>query len=251
MGKEKKSLSDIRVVYCLNCYSPLSLNLSERRGENPIVCHKCNETFSLEEAKTFMEGISPTVKGKCPNCLDELDFYFEDRISKKLIECPTCGDKFYMSEVIPTDKERVGFIQGRKIAEGDNEQQYKDSKIKQGSQKGAFYFYIKAFQNYFDFHGRATRREYWSFFLIHMLIGISLYVLTALVSSDIYYISIIYTLLAFFPNLSILVRRLHDTDRSGWYILIAFIPIVGILVLLTLLVEDSYPKTNEYGKPKN
>jgi uncharacterized membrane protein YhaH (DUF805 family) len=84
-----------------------------------------------------------------------------------------------------------------------------------------------------------------------MLIGISLYVLTALVSSDIYYISIIYTLLAFFPNLSILVRRLHDTDRSGWYILIAFIPIVGILVLLTLLVEDSYPKTNEYGKPKN
>ena len=55
------------------------------------------------------------------------------------------------------------------------------------------------------------------------------------------------TLAVLIPGLTVAVRRLHDTERSGWWLLIGFVPVVGIIVLLVFLVQDSKPGANQYG----
>jgi uncharacterized membrane protein YhaH (DUF805 family) len=251
MEKEKNTLSNIRNVFCINCYTRLTLNLAERRGDEQIVCSKCKESFTLEQAKSFLSKISPIKKGKCPNCYEELDFYIKDRVTRELILCPSCNDKFYMSEVIPTYKERPEYIQ-EFIPEDKEQKVNKENVLKEekATKERAFDLYKKAFQEYVNFKGRSTRREYWSFFLINMGIGFTIQILAALVSPSFEVISVIYTLFAFLPSLSILVRRLHDTNRSGWHFLVTFIPIVGFFVILSYLLENSYPEENEYGETK-
>ncbi len=61
----------------------------------------------------------------------------------------------------------------------------------------------------------------------------------------------LYMLAVLLPSLAVGVRRLHDTDRSGWWLLIVFVPIIGAIVLLVFMVQDSQPSENQYGpKPK-
>ena len=57
----------------------------------------------------------------------------------------------------------------------------------------------------------------------------------------------IFTLATFIPYLAVTVRRLHDTDRSGWWLLLAFIPIIGGIILLVFMIQDSQPETNRFG----
>jgi uncharacterized membrane protein YhaH (DUF805 family) len=61
-------------------------------------------------------------------------------------------------------------------------------------------------------------------------------------------ISKIYSLIVFIPGLALTVRRLHDTGKSGSYIFLVLIPIIGIIILLLLLTEDGYPGMNKYGE---
>lgn len=102
-------------------------------------------------------------------------------------------------------------------------------------------WYIKALKNYAVFSGRARRKEYWYFFLINTAISIVLGVV------GIGLLSGIYTLAVLLPSIAVGVRRLHDTDRSGWWLLIALIPIIGVIVLLVFAVQDSKAEANQYG----
>jgi uncharacterized membrane protein YhaH (DUF805 family) len=105
-------------------------------------------------------------------------------------------------------------------------------------------WYLDVLKNYAEFDGRAGREEYWYFTLINVIISISLIVTNT-------WAWIIYSLLVIIPTLSVTVRRLHDTDRNGWWILLALIPVLGI-VILYLMALDSKPGQNQYGfNPKD
>ena len=106
-------------------------------------------------------------------------------------------------------------------------------------------YFIGALKKYADFTGRARRKEYWMFVLIYTLINIVL----AVLGLDI--ISIIFGLALFVPSISIAARRLHDTGRSGWWQLILLIPLIGFIILIVFLAQDSHD-ANDYGvNPKS
>jgi uncharacterized membrane protein YhaH (DUF805 family) len=257
MQKQGNNLSDTRGVFCINCCAGLSLNLSQRRGDTPIVCSSCEESFSLKQAEEFLEEINPLSEGKCPNCLEELTFNIKERVTEGLIECPLCQDKFYMNEVIPlsSGKEENEFEEKEEedgVMIGESVEYVEDDEAERTDdrQRGAFYFYKKAFKEYSNFRGRATRREFWSFSIINILITVILYLLLLTEVDFWLFIYWGYIFFLFLPALSILVRRLHDTNKSGWNYFISLIPIAGSIILLLYLLETSDPKENKYGLPR-
>ena len=113
-------------------------------------------------------------------------------------------------------------------------------------------WYLHVLKNYATFSGRARRKEYWMFFLISALISIVLTLLDILLGTySVEYeaglFSGLYSLLILIPSIAVVVRRLHDTNRSGWWILISLIPLVGVLVLLVFMCLDSQPGKNRFG----
>ena len=96
------------------------------------------------------------------------------------------------------------------------------------------------------FTGRARRAEFWWFFLASFIIGIVFNILIA-VASIFWVVYVIYALAVLIPNIAVGVRRLHDTDKSGWWLLIGLIPLVGIIVLIVFFATDGLPATNRYG----
>lgn len=106
--------------------------------------------------------------------------------------------------------------------------------------------------NYVNFEGRARRKEYWMYTLcqwcIYFICGL-LYPITNLGSI---LLGIVVVLLLCLPTIAVTVRRLHDTNRSGWWYLILFIPYIGPIVILVFMCLDSTPGENKHGKnPKN
>ena len=113
-------------------------------------------------------------------------------------------------------------------------------------------WYLHVLKNYATFSGRARRKEYWMFFLFNVLISLGLGVLdvvagTYSVEYETGFFSALYSLLVLIPSIAVSVRRLHDTNRSGWWILISLIPIIGVLVLFVFMCLDSQPGTNRFG----
>jgi uncharacterized membrane protein YhaH (DUF805 family) len=113
-------------------------------------------------------------------------------------------------------------------------------------------WYFEALRKYAVFSGRARRREYWIFTLISVVVNIVVSIVDMAIGtydedSGFGLLSGIYTLAVFIPSLAVTVRRLHDTDRSGWWMLISFAPCVGGIVLLVFLLSDSTPGENRYG----
>ena len=113
-------------------------------------------------------------------------------------------------------------------------------------------WYLHVLKNYATFSGRARRKEYWMFFLFNVLISLGLGVLdvvagTYSVEYETGFFSGLYSLLVLIPGIAVGVRRLHDTNRSGWWILISLIPIIGVLVLFVFTCLDSQPGTNRFG----
>ncbi len=108
------------------------------------------------------------------------------------------------------------------------------------------YYYFKALQNYAAFSGRASRKEYWMFFLFNMLIIIALSFIDVIVdpNTENGLFSSIYQLAVMIPWLAVAVRRMHDVNKNGWFI---FIPIYNLI--LTITEGDAY--NNEYGPPPN
>jgi uncharacterized membrane protein YhaH (DUF805 family) len=114
-------------------------------------------------------------------------------------------------------------------------------------------WYLGVLQKYAVFGGRARRKEYWYFFLFNIIVTIVLAIIDALTGSfkagaGIGLLGGLYSLAVIIPSLAVTVRRLHDTDRSGWWLLISLIPLIGAIVLLIFVVQDSSPGENKYGQ---
>lgn len=88
------------------------------------------------------------------------------------------------------------------------------------------------FTKYVDFNGRASRSEYWWFALFVLVVSIVL----AQVN---YTLSTLFSLAVLLPSLAAAARRLHDTGRSGWWQLVAFVPVLGTIVLIVFLAQET------------
>lgn len=107
-------------------------------------------------------------------------------------------------------------------------------------------WYMKVLKNYIGFQGRARRKEYWMFFLFNFLITILLSVIEMMLGLD-GILSGLYGLFALLPSIAVNVRRLHDIGRTGWWMLLSFIPVIGLIVLLVFAMLDSEQGENKYG----
>ena len=112
-------------------------------------------------------------------------------------------------------------------------------------------WYLDAWKNYITFTGRSRRAAYWMFVLFNFIAVILANVIDNVLglAGEAGYgpVSMIYGLAVFLPGLALAIRRLHDTGRSGWWMLIGFIPIVGLIVLIIFFVQDSQAGSNQYG----
>lgn len=112
-------------------------------------------------------------------------------------------------------------------------------------------YYSICLSKFADFSGRARRREYWTFALVNCLIAVLLLILGLAFGEDSPASNIMVTifyLIMLVPNLSVSVRRLHDIGKSGWYMFLSLIPLIGGLILLIWSLMDSEPGENQYGK---
>ncbi|CZE48155.1 DUF805 domain-containing protein [Campylobacter geochelonis] len=110
----------------------------------------------------------------------------------------------------------------------------------------AFGYFKKVYAEYFNFNGRARRKEYWYYTLFYTIISIVLGTLDLLIF-DMEILSSIFFLVSLIPYLAVSARRLHDIGKSGWWLLIGIIPILGGIVLLVFFIIDGEQGDNEYG----
>ena len=108
------------------------------------------------------------------------------------------------------------------------------------------HWYLAVLKKYAVFSGRARRKEYWMFFLFNIIIELVLGGIEALAGGS-GVLGGIYGLAVLIPGIAVAARRLHDTDRSGWWLLIGLLPLIGAIVLLVFMVQDSQPGANQYG----
>jgi uncharacterized membrane protein YhaH (DUF805 family) len=113
-------------------------------------------------------------------------------------------------------------------------------------------WYLEALRKYAVFSGRARRMEFWYFVLFNLIVAIVLSLIDRLIGtfyagSNIGLLSGIYSLAVLIPTLAVTVRRLHDIDRSGWWIFISLIPLIGSIVLLVFELLPGTPGSNRFG----
>ena len=106
-------------------------------------------------------------------------------------------------------------------------------------------WYLEVLKKYAEFDGRARRTEYWMFALINIIVSLVLTFLLGRVLGGV--IPALYSLAVLLPAIGVSIRRLHDTGRTGWWLLIGLVPVIGGLVLLVFMVLDSDPGENQYG----
>jgi uncharacterized membrane protein YhaH (DUF805 family) len=118
-------------------------------------------------------------------------------------------------------------------------------------------WFVEALKKYAVFSGRSRRKEYWYFALFVIIISFVLSIIDLLTGAyartvGVGLLSSIFSLAVLIPSIAVTVRRLHDIDRSGWWLLIALVPLVGWIVLLVFSVQESTPGSNRYGpNPKS
>lgn len=131
-------------------------------------------------------------------------------------------------------------------------------------------WYLKVLRHYADFHGRARRREFWMFVLLTAIVAVVLGLVDVALGTDdalgvrdgarngilgLYFvfpsstglISGLYVLATFLPSLAVLVRRLHDRDHTGWWVLVLLVPVIGFVVMLFFTISGTRPGPNRYG----
>ena len=113
-------------------------------------------------------------------------------------------------------------------------------------------WFVTALKSYAVFSGRSRRSEYWYFGLFYLIFYVAAAVVDVMAgsferASGIGVCTAILALALLIPSISVTVRRLHDTGRSGWWVLIGFIPLVGAIILLVFLCQDSEPGANRFG----
>jgi len=102
------------------------------------------------------------------------------------------------------------------------------------------------YKKFFDFSGRASKSEFWWF----QLFAIIIYALMFVFQGDLAILFSIITIANAIPNWAASVRRLHDTDKSGWFVLISIIPILGLIIFFLLMADGSKGKNRFGPKPK-
>jgi uncharacterized membrane protein YhaH (DUF805 family) len=122
-------------------------------------------------------------------------------------------------------------------------------------------WYLKVWKQYADFSGRARRTEFWMFQLFQMIIIAVAVILSSAMTvwfdsetpaETILLLIGLYFLATFIPTLAVTVRRLHDQNKSGWFIFMHFIPWVGGIIMLVFMVAEGTRGPNQYGPdPKN
>ncbi|WP_204477422.1 DUF805 domain-containing protein [Aeromonas veronii] len=108
-------------------------------------------------------------------------------------------------------------------------------------------WYISVLKQYAVFSGRARRTEYWMFVLCNVIVMLLVGMVDKLIGGDNELISSIYSLAVLLPSLAVAARRLHDTDRSAWWLLLGLIPIIGTLVLIYFMVCNGQQGPNRFG----
>lgn len=113
-------------------------------------------------------------------------------------------------------------------------------------------WYLGVLKQYATFEGRARRKEYWVYALFYLLVLLGLAMvdrLTGTYDADVGLglLSGLYILATVIPSVAVMVRRLHDTNRSGWWVLIGLVPVLGDIVLLVFACLDSQPGGNRFG----
>jgi uncharacterized membrane protein YhaH (DUF805 family) len=113
-------------------------------------------------------------------------------------------------------------------------------------------WYLEVLKKYAVFNGRARRMEYWYFVLFNIIVLIVLSLIDVLLGTfnivrGVGLLSGIYSLAVLIPTLAVTIRRLHDIDRTGWWILINLIPLIGTIVLLVFELTPGTPGSNRYG----
>lgn len=119
------------------------------------------------------------------------------------------------------------------------------------------WFLVVVKERYAQFTGRARRSEYWYYYLFYVLILIGLAIVDAISGTfnaavGMGLLSGVFGLAMLIPSLAVSVRRLHDTGRSGWWLLLGLLPLIGAIVLLVFMLLDSKPGDNQFGaNPKD
>lgn len=115
-------------------------------------------------------------------------------------------------------------------------------------------WYVKVLRQYADFGGRARRTEFWMFTLFSAIFSVVFAVIDPMAGLSLGQdptqpgvLRTIYTLAVLVPSLAVTVRRLHDIDHSGWWVLVGLIPVVGWVILLVWSCTDGTPEPNEWG----
>ncbi|MCS3869758.1 uncharacterized membrane protein YhaH (DUF805 family) [Chryseobacterium ginsenosidimutans] len=114
-------------------------------------------------------------------------------------------------------------------------------------------WYLKVLKQYADFNGRARRTEYWMYVLFNIIFAIVAIILDNILGLKFTpeipygYIYLLYALATLIPGLAVSVRRLHDVDKSGWFLFISLIPIIGGIWLIILDATEGTPGRNAYG----
>jgi uncharacterized membrane protein YhaH (DUF805 family) len=106
-------------------------------------------------------------------------------------------------------------------------------------------WYLAPLKNYAGFSGRSRRKEYWMFALCNTVIATLLTIIDLAIKTNL--LSTIYVLAVIIPSLALVFRRLHDTGRSAWWILIGLIPIVGVVVMFVFMASNGQRGDNPYG----
>lgn len=106
-------------------------------------------------------------------------------------------------------------------------------------------YYLDVLKKYAVFGGRAARKEYWMFVLFNVIVSLVFFFLDTVL--ELGFLNPIYSLAVLLPALAVAVRRMHDIGRSGWWVLICLVPVVGTVILIVWLATDSQPGQNLYG----
>jgi uncharacterized membrane protein YhaH (DUF805 family)/DNA-directed RNA polymerase subunit RPC12/RpoP len=212
-------------MYCIKCGKEIP--------DDSVFCPECGFKLSTSDKHTLTPPSSRNTTntdsspddGKragmvlCLGCGKE--------IHETAFTCPNCG--------APTSNSNISSTTGIR-----------------GSNYNPVNWYFDVLKQYTKFVGRAQRKEYWYFTLFSTIISIVLIIIDATIGTfntefSIGLLSGIYSLAVFIPYLAVTIRRLHDTNRSGWWCLVAGIPILGAIALIVFMASDSDPRNNQYG----
>ena len=109
--------------------------------------------------------------------------------------------------------------------------------------------YVDAWRKYINFNGRATRKDFWGFFLINILVSAVIAIVEEIVGMDDSFLSSVYSLAVICPNITLTTRRLHDVNRSGWWQLATPIPLLNFYLAYLVWIKRGTEGENKFGAP--